>query len=63
MICERCGWSAPVDCTCVQHGGRITASEVKVTVERRHHRQAVARVSLSEWAVGRRPATMRWAAA
>jgi hypothetical protein len=52
MICGRCGWFTPSDCTCPRETDRIAAAQLKEAVEHRH-RQSVARAHASGWAVDR----------
>lgn len=62
MICERCGWFVPADCTCLKDTDRIAAAALAAATARRH-RQSVARARASGWAVDGGPVGNRWAAA
>jgi hypothetical protein len=54
MICDRCGWFIPTDCTCRRDIGADAAAQLKLAVELRHV-QAVAQARASGWVVDRLP--------
>jgi hypothetical protein len=58
IICERCGWLVPVDCTC--HRGTDELSRVRLRSEvADRHREAVRRAHRSGWPGGNAPAGPR----
>lgn len=57
MICGRCGWFMPADCTCRRDTDRLAALRLKDAMEKRH-REAVARAlqsarTVEGWVAGR----------
>lgn len=61
MICGRCGWFIPTDCTCRRNVDRLAAARFRDVAEKRH-REAVARALRSGWAIDRAVAGL-WRAA
>ena len=49
IICERCGWLIPNDCTCRRQRDELSVAGLRRVVAERH-RQAVARAYASGWA-------------
>lgn len=54
IICIRCGWVVPTDCTCRRQADELSAVRLERVVAARH-RAAVARACRSGWAVSRAP--------
>jgi hypothetical protein len=50
IICERCGWFIPTDCTCRRELDELSVLRLKHVVADRH-RQSVARARESGWPV------------
>lgn len=50
IICERCGWLFPGDCTCGWHADELARIRLRGEVEQRH-RESVARARRVRWAV------------
>jgi len=50
IICERCGWVIPADCTCRQQWDELSVLRLKHIMADRH-RQSVARAHESGWPV------------
>jgi hypothetical protein len=55
IICKRCGWLIPVDCTCHWQTDELSVTRLKGVVESRH-RESVARAYVSGWPVQNAPA-------
>ena len=54
IICTRCGWLIPTDCTCRREADQLSAARLKGVVADRH-RASVARATKSGWPVERAP--------
>lgn len=52
IICERCGWLIPGDCTCGWHADELSRVRIRGMVEQRH-RESVARAHAPRWGVVR----------
>lgn len=48
MICERCGWVFPADCTCGWRADELSRARLRGEVEHRH-RESVVRAHGRRW--------------
>jgi hypothetical protein len=48
MICERCGWLIPGDCTCHWLADELSRVRLRGVVEQRH-RESIARARAPRW--------------
>jgi len=58
IICERCGWLIPTDCTCRRKADELSVARLKGLVADRH-RESVARAYESGWPDGSAPGDPR----
>jgi hypothetical protein len=60
IICDRCGWFIPSDCTCDWRADQLSRARLRSKIEQRH-RESVARAQA--WADGNEPGGRKRAAA